>query len=58
MKLISVTVDGMPFDVEYVVSGMTVTSIESDTESMSLIFSVDTTDLIGILDVTFERSFL
>ena len=36
---------------------MTITKIESDTESMSLIFSVDVTDLIGILDVTFERSF-
>ena len=53
----NISVDGTSYDLEYVVSGMTVTNIESDTESMSLIFSVDVTDLIGILDVTFERSF-
>jgi len=53
----TISVDGTSYDLEYVVSGMTVTNIESDTESMSLIFSVDVTDLIGILDVTFERSF-
>ncbi len=53
----TISVDGTSYDVEYTVSGMTVTNIESDAESMSLIFSVDVTDLIGILDVTFERSF-
>ena len=57
IETLSVTVDEMPFDVEYTVVGLTVTKIESDTESMSLIFSVDVTDLNGILDVTFERSF-
>ena len=52
-----ISFDETSYDLEYVVSGMTVTNIESDTESMSLIFSVDVTDLIGILNVTFERSF-
>jgi len=53
----TISIDGTSYDVEYTVNGMTITNIESDTESMSLIFSVDVTDLIGILDVTFERSF-
>jgi len=53
----TISIDGTSHDVEYTVNGMTITTIESDTESMSLIFSVDVTDLIGILDVTFERSF-
>ncbi len=53
----TISVDGTSHDVEYTINGMTITKIESDTESMSLIFSVDVTDLIGTLDVTFERSF-
>ena len=57
IQTISVDVDGTSYDVEYTVNGMTITEIESDTDSMSLIFSVDVADLIGILDVTFERSF-
>ena len=57
IQTISVDIDGTSYDVESTVNGMTITKIESDTESMSLIFSVDVTDLIGILDVTFERSF-
>ena len=36
---------------------MTVTGIESDTESMSLIFSVNVVDPTGKLDVKFDRSF-
>ena len=36
---------------------MTITKIESDTESMSLIFSVDVTDLTGTLDVILDRTF-
>ena len=57
IQTISVDIDGTSYDVESTVNGMTITKIESDTESMSLIFSVDVTDLNGILDVTFERSF-
>ncbi len=57
IQTIAVNVDDNSYDVEYTVQGMTVIGIESDTESMSLIFSVDVTDLTGILDVTFERSF-
>ena len=57
VQTITVDVDDNSHDIEYTVQGMTVIGIESDTESMSLIFSVDVTDLTGILDVTFERSF-
>ena len=56
-ETISVDVDGTSFDVQYTAVGMTVTGIESDTESASLIFSVDVTDPIGILNVELERSF-
>ncbi len=56
-ETISVDIDGTSFDVQYTAVGMTVTGIESDTESMSLIFSVDVTDSTGILNVELERSF-
>ena len=56
-ETIPVNVDGTSFDVQYSLTGMSVTGIESDTESMSLIFSVDVVDLTGTLDVTFEREF-
>ena len=57
IETLSVTVDEIPFDVEYTAVGLTVTKIESDTESMSLIFSVDVTDSTGTLDVILDRSF-
>jgi hypothetical protein len=56
-ETIPVTVDESSFDVQYISTGMSVIEIESDTESMSLIFSVDVVDLTGTLDVTFERIF-
>ncbi len=56
-ETISVDVDGTFFDIPYTTTGMTVTGIESDTESMSLIFSVDVTDSTGTLHVELERSF-
>ena len=56
-ETIPVNIDGNSFDVQYTSTGMSVTGIESDTESMSLIFSVDVVDLTGTLDVTFERTF-
>ena len=56
-ETLSVDVDGTPFDVVYTTTGVNVIGIESDTESMSLIFSVDVTDLNGKLDVTLDRSF-
>jgi len=56
-ETIPVTVDETSFDVQYSSTGMSVIGIESDTESMSLIFSVDVVDLTGTLDVTFERMF-
>ena len=57
VQTITVDVNDNSYDVEYTVQGMTVIGIESDTESNSLIFSVDVTDSPGILDVEFERSF-
>ena len=56
-ETLSVDVDGTSFDVQYTTVGMTVTGIESDTESMSLIFSVDVTDSTGTLNVELKRSF-
>ena len=57
VQTISVDVNGIFNDVEYSVQGMTVTGIESDNESMSLIFFVDVTDLTGTLNVEFDRAF-
>ena len=55
IETLSVTVDGMPFDVSYTATGLSVYEIESDTDSMSLIFYVDVNDSNGKLNVTFER---
>ena len=49
--------DDSSFDVPYTTTGMTITEIESDTESMSLILSVDVSDLNGKLNIVLERSF-
>ena len=57
VETLSVTVDGMPFDVNYSTTGLTVYEIESDTDSMSLIFYVDVFESTGKLDVTFDRVF-
>jgi hypothetical protein len=57
IETLSVTVDGMPFDVEYTTIGLSVYEIESDTDSMSLIFYVDVNDSTGTLSVTFDRIF-
>ena len=57
IETLSVTVDGMPFDVEYTAIGLSVYEIESDIDSMSLIFYVDVNDSTGTLSVTFDRIF-
>jgi len=54
---IPVDTDVTSFDIPYTTMGMTITEIESDTESMSLIFSVDVTDLNGKLNIILDRSF-
>ena len=56
-ETISADVDGTSFDIVYTTMGMNIVGIESDTESMSLILSVDVTDLNGKLDVVLDRSF-
>jgi hypothetical protein len=57
VETLLVTVDGMPFDVSYTTTGLSVYEIESDTDSMSLIFYVNVDDSNGKLNVTFEREF-
>ena len=57
VETLLVTVDGMPFDVSYTTTGLSVYEIESDTDSMSLIFYVTVSDSNGKLNVTFEREF-
>jgi hypothetical protein len=57
IETLSVTVDGMPFDVEYAAIGLSVYEIESDTDSKSLIFYVDVNDSTGKLNITFDRVF-
>jgi hypothetical protein len=54
---LSVTVGGMSFDVQYTTIGLNVYEIESDIDSMSLIFYVDVADSTGKLNLTFERDF-
>ena len=56
-ETISTDVDDTSFDIVYTTMGMNIVGIESDTESMSLILSVDVTDLNGKLDVILDRSF-
>ena len=53
----SVNIEGNSFDIEYTVTGMTISGIEADLEFVSLIFTVDVTDSLGTLDITFDRSF-
>jgi hypothetical protein len=52
----SVDVEGTSFDVDYTTTGMIVTGVEVDLESISLILSVESTS-IGTLDVILDRSF-
>jgi hypothetical protein len=52
-----VDVEGTSFDVEYDVTGMTVSGIEADVDFISLILTVDVTESSGTLDITLDRSF-
>ena len=56
-ETIPVDVAGTTYDLEYAVTGMTVSSIEADLEFVSLVMTVDVTDSPGILDVTLDRAF-
>ena len=56
-ETIPVDVNGNSFDVEYDVTGMTVSNIEADTDFISLILTVDVTASNGMLDITLDRSF-
>jgi len=56
-EIVSVDVEGNSFDVDYTATGMTVSGVEADLDFVSLIFTVDVTDSLGTLDITFDRSF-
>jgi len=56
-ETISVDIGGTYYDVEYETTGMSVSGIEADLDSASLILSVDVPDGDGTLDITFARSF-
>ncbi|MHA7734307.1 hypothetical protein [Nitrosopumilus sp. S6] len=56
-ETVSVDVDGTSYDVDYTVTGMSVSNIESDPDFISLIISVDVTGSQGVLDITFDRTF-
>ena len=56
-ETVTVNVDGTSYDVDYTVTGMTVSGVEADLDFISLIFTVDVTDSPGVLDITFDRSF-
>ena len=56
-ETIPVDVEGNSFDVEYDVTGMTISNIEADTDFISLILTVDVTASNGILNITLDRSF-
>jgi len=46
-----------PPPVDYTATGMTISGITADLESVSLILTVDVTDSSGTLDITIDRSF-
>ncbi len=56
-ETIPVDVEGNSFNVDYDVSGMTVSSITADTDFISLILTVDVDSSSGVLDITLDRSF-
>ena len=56
-ETIPVDVEGTSFDVNYDVTGMTLSNISADTDFISLILTVDVTASSGILDITLDRSF-
>ena len=56
-ETMSVDIDGISYDVEYIATDMTISSVEADLDFVSLILTVDVTGSTGTLDITFERSF-
>ena len=56
-ETVSVDVEGNSFDIDYTTTGMSVSGIDADLDSVSLILIVDVTGSPGILNITFDRSF-
>jgi len=55
-ETIPVDIEGTSYDVDYTATGMTVSGVEVDLESFSLIFAVDASST-GTLDVVLDRTF-
>lgn len=53
----SVTVDGTSYDIQYTGNGVTISTIDADTDFVSLIVGVSVSGAPGTLEITFERSF-
>jgi hypothetical protein len=56
-ETIPVDVEGNSFDVDYDVTGMTLSAMSADTDFISLILTVEVQSSSGILDITLNRSF-
>jgi hypothetical protein len=56
-ETIPVDVAGTTYDVEYTATGITVSAIEADSESFSLILSVEANS-VGTLDIVLDRSLI
>ena len=56
-ETITVDVEGTSFDVEYTAIGLTLNSIETDLDFVSLTLNVDVVDVPATLDITFDRTF-
>ena len=56
-ETVSVDIEGNSFDVDYTATGMTISGVEADLDSISLIFNVDVIGSSGTLDVVLDRSF-
>ena len=54
----SIDIDGKTFDVDITLTGVTISGIEPESGFGSLLFTVDVTESVGILNIVLERSFL
>jgi hypothetical protein len=53
----TVDVNGVSYDVDYVGTGVTVSSMSADTDFVSLLINVDVTGSPGTLEITLDRNF-
>ena len=55
--ILTVDLDGTSVDISYDGEGVEVLSVEPDLDFISLIFEVEVTGSLGILEITFDRNF-